>query len=145
MATATLSPARAFVRLSFAGVKRARSLFRSAGISEEYADWAGRASICARCPLAVSAGPCGKLHCGKPLLRQIERDEPTQGCGCPVAAKAKDPAEHCPRTPRFLASSKSGAATCDCVWCVAARADAARADAAGTGPKARDGRGGSTV
>ena len=117
---ATLSPARLFVTLSFAGVKRARSVLRQVGATREFAGWGDRAAICAACPLSVAQ--CGKLYCGKPLLRQLDRDEPTQGCGCPVRLKAQDPAEHCPRTARYAASSKGDASACDCVWCVAARA-----------------------
>jgi hypothetical protein len=106
------SPSKLFVRLSQAGFKRARSWFRS-----EDPNWALRAEICSRCPLSVSQ--CGKLYCGKPFLRQIDRHEPTEGCGCPVKLKAKDPDEHCPRNAHYDASSKDEA--CDCVWCVALR------------------------
>ena len=123
---ATLSPARIFVRLSLAGVKRARSTFRGAGAHHD--GWADRAAVCGGCPLSVIV--CGKSYCGKPLLRQLDRDEPTQGCGCPIRLKAQDPAEHCPRTARFAASSRSDAATCDCVWCVAARSRGKGVDAA---------------
>ena len=122
--SATLSPARLFVQLSFAGVKRARSVFRNVGVAREHAGWADRAATCATCPLNVVQ--CGKQYCGKPLLRQLDRDEPTQGCGCPIKLKAKDPAEHCPRTSRYAASSKTDARTCDCVWCVAARQSSSR-------------------
>jgi hypothetical protein len=120
---ATLSPARILVRLSIAGAKRARSALRGAGVGKHHAGWADRAAACARCPLSVVV--CGKSYCGKPLLRQLDRDEPTQGCGCPIRLKAQDPAEHCPRTFRYEPSSKGDAATCDCVWCVAARSAAA--------------------
>lgn len=127
MALATLpSPARLFVRLSVAGTKRARSLFRRA--DAEYAGWADRAATCARCPLNVVR--CGKSYCGKPLLSQLDRDEATQGCGCPIHLKARDPAEHCPRTARFAASSRLDPARCDCLWCAATRGRAiADADA----------------
>lgn len=112
------SPSRAIVRLLRGAVKRSRSLLRRE--ADVHPRWAERAAVCARCPLNV-IDRCGKQYCGKPLLRQIDRDEATQGCGCPIGLKARDPAEHCPRTARFAASSKASPEACDCLWCVAGR------------------------
>lgn len=123
-----MSASRALVQIAFAGVKRAKAVFRSTGATPMAANWSDRAALCASCPLSMTQ--CGKLYCGKPFLRQIERIEHEQGCGCPVKLKAQDPAEHCPRTGRFEPSSKTDPATCDCVWCVAARAQARLREAA---------------
>ncbi|MFT3789064.1 MAG: hypothetical protein QM770_23300 [Tepidisphaeraceae bacterium] len=112
-----LSPTRFALKLVSAGVKRAESLFRSIGVGHEHPQWQARAEICSRCPLVVVK--CGKSYCGRPFLNQVERDEPTEGCGCPVLAKAKDPREHCPRDLHFDASSKTE--DCDCMWCTTLR------------------------
>ena len=117
--SATLSPTRLLLRLSQAGVKRAQSVFRNVGIGREHPHWQARAEICARCPMCVVERH--RAYCGKPFLKQIERDEATQGCGCPVIDKAKDPQEHCPRDLQFNASSHNDAHTCDCAWCVGLR------------------------
>lgn len=90
-------------------------------VAANHPEWMARAEICQRCPLVHVQ--CGKSYCGKPLLRHIDRDEPVDGCGCPVNAKAKDPAEHCPRNAHYEASIKTDASTCDCTWCVALRAN----------------------
>jgi hypothetical protein len=116
---ATYSVAHFVVRLTIAGLKRAKSAVRGVGIGASSPDSHLRAATCAACLLSVRQ--CGKLYCGKPLLRQLERDEATEGCGCPIALKAADPAEHCPRTDRFAASTKADATTCDCLWCAAGR------------------------
>jgi hypothetical protein len=118
--SATMSPTRLIYRLSQAGFKRMGSVFRDIGVGREHPHWQERAEICTRCPMCVTE----KRHayCGKPFLKKIDRDEATEGCGCPILAKAKDPAEHCPRNRTFEASSKTHADTCDCVWCVALRA-----------------------
>ena len=115
------SPSRVLLTLSRAGVKRARSWLRTA--DAVHPAWQSRAEVCQRCPLCVVQ--CGKSYCGKPLLRQIDRHEPTDGCGCPVNAKAHDPNEHCPRNRSWDASSKGE--DCDCVWCVALREKAGQA------------------
>lgn len=81
----------------------------------EQVNWVHRATICERCPLRVVENKIS--YCGKPLLKQIDRDLTTEGCGCPVRAKAQDPAEHCPITPRHLPSQQAGSA-CTCKWCV---------------------------
>ena len=111
------SPSRILLTLSRAGVKRARSWLRAA--DAVHPEWQARAELCQRCPLVVVQ--CGKSYCGKPLLRQLERHEPTDGCGCPVSLKARDPKEHCPRNRSWEASSKDE--QCDCVWCVSLRQD----------------------
>lgn len=111
------SPSKIFVTLSIAGMKRARSWLRAA--DAVHPEWQARAELCQRCPLCVVQ--CGKSYCGKPLLRQLDRHVPTDGCGCPVNAKAKDPAEHCPRNAAWETSSKTTGASCDCTWCVALR------------------------
>jgi hypothetical protein len=114
---AIVSPTRVFVRLVQASLKASSAIVRSAGVGAVASDWPARAEACARCPLVYVQ--CGKSYCGKPFLKQIEREEHVEGCGCPVLAKAKDPAEHCPRNARFQPSSKS--ANCDCVWCATSK------------------------
>ncbi len=114
-----MSPTRLVYRLSQAGVKRLGSIFRGIGVGSEHPDWQARAEICSRCPLCVTE----KRHafCGKPFLSKINREEATEGCGCPVLEKAKDPAEHCPRNRVFDPSTKAHADLCDCTWCVGLR------------------------
>lgn len=113
-----LSPSRVVIKLAQAGVKRTASLFRSVG-GRDYEGWTERAKVCARCPMVVVQ--CGKSYCGRPFLSQIARDEPTEGCGCPIAPKAKDPHEHCPRDEHFSARSSDDAGRCNCLWCRATR------------------------
>lgn len=113
----SISPSRLLVRLSQAGVKRLRSVFRDVGVGSVHPHWQARAEICATCPLCVVDRK--HTYCGKPLLRQVERDEATEGCGCPILAKARDPAEHCPRNRLFGPSTKDE--RCDCMWCVGLR------------------------
>ena len=55
-------------------------------------------------------------YCGKPFLSQIERDEASEGCGCPTIAKAKNPEEHCPVDLSFSPATKADGA-CTCKWC----------------------------
>src|SRR3569623_285529 len=102
-----------FKTLSRAAAKCAAAKLRDAGALRADVDWLRRVEICERCPVRVLH--CGVSYCGKPLLQQIDRD-PTQGCGCPVRAKAQSPAEHCPLT-RSLAASDS--TICNCKWCAA--------------------------
>lgn len=59
---------------------------------------------------------CGTSYCGKPFLRQIERDQATDGCGCPTRKKAKDPAEHCPITRLGVLATRRETG-CNCKWC----------------------------
>lgn len=104
--------------LLHAGVKKLRSLVRSVGGVPTYPGWQARAEICARCPVAVTIK--GHLYCGRPLLSDLHR-RPEEGCGCPILAKAKDPAEHCPVSPQLLAASQgaSPSSPCACKWCSA--------------------------
>lgn len=113
----TLSPSHLLIQLTRAGVKKLGSAIRGVGMLREHPDWQARAEICTRCPLGVVENR--RAYCGKPFLSKIEREEATEGCGCPIYDKAKDPAEHCPRNRLFEASTKSG--ECDCTWCVALR------------------------
>ncbi len=103
-----------FAALSKAAAKSAAAKFRAIGIGQQRVDWAARATVCERCPLRVVEKKVS--YCGKPFLQQIERDETLDGCGCPVRAKAQDPAEHCPVTPRHLPAKHVGGA-CTCKWC----------------------------
>ncbi|HQY89681.1 MAG TPA: hypothetical protein PK402_13595 [Tepidisphaeraceae bacterium] len=114
-----LSPTRLVLKVLLGGTKKASSVFRSVGVGANHPQWEARAEICQRCPLLHVK--CGKTYCGRPFLQQIEREEATEGCGCPVNAKAKDPTEHCPRNAQWEASSKTQAGSCDCVWCVSLR------------------------
>jgi hypothetical protein len=111
------SPSKIFVTLGVAGIKRAKAWLRAA--DAVHPEWETRAEICQRCPLVVVQ--CRKSYCGKPLLRHLDRDEATDGCGCPVNLKARDPGEHCPRNVAWEASSKTDALTCDCTWCASLR------------------------
>lgn len=104
---------RTALRVVGAGGRAASAVARERGVGRVHPLWVQRASVCQTCPLCVVK--CGKSYCGKPFLNQIERDEPTEGCGCPVVPKAKDPTEHCPRNAHFEPSSKSE--SCDCIWC----------------------------
>ena len=115
------SPSKLLITLARAAGKAATSRFRGAGWTPEYDQWAVRASICERCPLQVVK--CGKSYCGQPLLRRIVRDPAIDGCGCPTIAKAKDPTEHCPITPRHepTAMKSEHRIGCDCKWCDATR------------------------
>lgn len=104
--------------LSSAALKKTAAIFRSLGAAAQYPDWQGRTEVCARCPIAQREGR--QVYCGKPLLHQIER-RAEMGCGCPVVAKAQDPAEHCPVTEQLVEAV--GREPCGCKWCVAARAE----------------------
>jgi hypothetical protein len=77
-------------------------------------DWAQRASACERCPMRTVSS--GISYCGKPFLRQIDRDPVSEGCGCPTADKAKSPAEHCPVDARHQLAVQVGD-YCSCKWC----------------------------
>ena len=103
-----------FATLSRAAAKAAAARLRSLGVLPTRVDWTARAAACERCPLRVVE--CGRSYCGKPFLRQVDRDPAVDGCGCPTHAKAKDPAEHCPLNSRNQkASADEG--VCDCKWC----------------------------
>ncbi len=103
-----------FATLSRAAAKSASSRLRRMGLLTERVDWAARAEVCERCPLRVIHKKIS--YCGRPFLQQVDRDPTVDGCGCPVRAKAMDPAEHCPLTPRHLLATTHGD-TCDCKWC----------------------------
>ncbi len=103
-----------FAALSMAAAKSAAAKFRAMGVGKEHVDWAARAVICERCPLRVVERNVS--YCGKPFLKKIDRDETLDGCGCPVRAKAKDPDEHCPITPRHLPATQDSK-RCNCKWC----------------------------
>jgi hypothetical protein len=75
----------------------------------------GRLSICRECHLCTLTE--GKAYCGNPLMRQLIRDGQTQGCGCPIAAKAADPGEHCPVTVGPAVANTESAPGCGCKWC----------------------------
>lgn len=105
----------AWATLSRAAAKKAASVFRAFGTTPTHPRWQARAEICARCPVAHSEGR--GLYCGKPLLQQLQR-APHEGCGCPVSAKAKDPAEHCP-VDRVLSARSGEGPACNCKWCTA--------------------------
>ncbi len=107
-----------FAALSRAAAKSASSRLRSMGVLPVRVDWAARATVCERCPLRVVS--TGVSYCGTPFLQHVDRDAALDGCGCPTVAKAKDPKEHCPMTPRHGAA-QSGNGACDCKWCVARR------------------------
>jgi hypothetical protein len=102
----------AFAVLSRAAAKSASARLRNLGVLKVSNDWRRRLNTCAGCDLytVVNRVP----HCGKPLLRQILRS-PDQGCGCPVEAKARRTAEHCPISATKTPRQQSGA--CDCKWC----------------------------
>lgn len=114
------SPSKLLLRLSQAGVKRAASVFRSVGVGSIHPQWQARVDLCATCPLLVVSDR--KTFCGRPLLRQIQRDEATEGCGCPIMLKAKDPTEHCPRDRVYMPATQTDADTCTCTWCTGLRA-----------------------
>jgi hypothetical protein len=92
---------------------------RSMGLLPTRVNWVARATMCESCPLRRVHK--GLSYCGQPFLDKIDRDPVLDGCGCPTRAKAQDPAEHCPITLRYVASTTAGD-TCDCKWCVAANA-----------------------
>jgi hypothetical protein len=110
-----------FATLSRAAAKHASSRLRQMGLLQEQADWVTRASICERCPLRVIHKKAS--YCGRPFLQQVERDPTVDGCGCPIRAKAADPAEHCPLTPRHLPAALADG-RCNCKWCSASPAQA---------------------
>jgi len=116
MSALASSPSRVVLRISLAGVKWAKGRLRSAGVGDVHPEWQARAEACQRCPLVV-VDRCGRSYCGRPFLRKVDRDEPTEGCGCPVLAKARDPREHCPRDARFNAPARDEHGNCSCVWC----------------------------
>lgn len=104
-----------FAALSKAAAKSAAARLRRTGVLRVFAGWERRTTVCAGCPLRTIIGNAS--YCGRPFLRQVTR-RPTDGCGCPVADKAKAADEHCPLNADGRASRRDGAA-CDCRWCAA--------------------------
>jgi hypothetical protein len=103
-----------FAAMSRAAAKAAGSRLRHLGLLREAVDWSAKATICESCPMRRVVG--GISYCGKPFLRQIERDHAEEGCGCPTREKARSPGEHCPldwnnRAARFEPEG------CNCKWC----------------------------
>lgn len=108
----TLSPV--FKALSRGAAKYASAKLRSAKLLPTSADWLQRTAVCARCPLYTLHD--GRAHCGKPLLQQPVR-QADEGCGCPIAAKARSPEEHCPLTIHHNPATPKRTGECDCKWC----------------------------
>jgi len=106
----------AIASLSRAAAKSAKAKIRSIGALQTHENWPARAATCERCPLRVIHN--GTSHCGTPYLNKPFRT-PTDGCGCPTIAKAKDPSEHCPLTVTHTPATKL-AGQCTCKWCAAA-------------------------
>lgn len=117
MAVAISSPTRIVVRLVHASVNALRAKARDLGAGGVHPQWPARMEMCERCPMRVVQ--CGKSYCGKPFLQLIEREEHTDGCGCPTREKARDPSEHCPRDTHFE-PARTSKTSCNCVWCTAA-------------------------
>lgn len=103
-----------FKSLSRAAAKAAGARMRALGGLRVHPDWQRRAEMCEQCPLRMIVK--GRTYCGSPFLRKIDRDPAVDGCGCPTVAKARDPHEHCPLTPRFTPATTHGS-DCDCRWC----------------------------
>ena len=102
-----------FKTLSQAAAKAAGDRLRRVGALRTADQWSARAIVCEQCPVRHLRG--GVTYCGRPLLTQITRS-PRDGCGCPVAAKAKDPSEHCPLDARHQPARVRGI-LCNCKWC----------------------------
>lgn len=103
-----------FAALSRAAAKAAGARLRRLGILPQAGDWAARAGACERCPMRTVY--VGVTYCGRPLLHQVARDPSAEGCGCPTAAKAKRPGEHCP-LDRHNRPAVTSALGCTCKWC----------------------------
>ena len=103
-----------FAALSRAAAKCAAGRLRRMGLLPQAIDWAGRAAVCEACPLRTIHR--GESYCGRPFLRQLDRDPAEEGCGCPTRAKAKSPGEHCPLDPAHRPATRDGS-RCTCKWC----------------------------
>ena len=104
--------------MSRAAVAAGRARLRDAGLLPVATDPRPRLAACAACPLRTLAD--GVAYCGRPLWQRdvlAGRREP--GCGCPLADKARDPAEHCPLAAEGLPVSGE---RCTCRWCAAVAA-----------------------
>jgi hypothetical protein len=106
-----------FRALSRAAAKNAAARLRNFGLKPLAENWAARATVCERCPLRVVHR--GVSYCGKPFLKQVERDLTLEGCGCPTREKAQSPEEHCPIDPRHQPAQQSDH-SCTCKWCTQA-------------------------
>ncbi len=100
--------------LSQAAAKSAAARFRSIGGLRTESTWSVRAALCESCPIRHVSN--GVTYCGKPFLEQIERHDPSEGCGCPTRDKAKTPGEHCPLDARHRPAIRL-AGHCTCKWC----------------------------
>jgi hypothetical protein len=103
-----------FAALSRAAAKSAASRLRRLGVLPEAVKWSHRAAVCEACPLRTIHA--GVSYCGRPLLRQIDRDPAQDGCGCPTRAKAKAPDEHCPIDSANRPAARTNG-PCTCKWC----------------------------
>jgi hypothetical protein len=95
-------------------LRRTAASLRQVGLGKEHPHWRSRLALCQVCPILHTQ--CGRAYCGKPLLNKPYRDEATEGCGCPITLKSKDPAEHCPRDKHWAATTARDG-KCTCVWC----------------------------
>jgi hypothetical protein len=107
---------RMAVALANAVAKAAGAFIRRYGLTSVADGWEVKAAVCERCHLRVVK--CGVSYCGKPFLRQIDRELAVDGCGCPCREKAKTPGEHCPLDGSNLPSLQADGA-CNCKWCTA--------------------------
>jgi len=114
----THCPSSAFKSITRAMAKSAGARLRQLGLLPESVDWTARARVCQSCPLCTVVNK--KLYCGKPFLEMPLRDPGSQGCGCPVVSKARDPGEHCPIDSLHQPAAES---PCNCKWCVKAAAE----------------------
>ena len=103
-----------FAALILAAAKSVAARLRRMGLLGESRDWAARAAARERCPLRTLYH--GVTYCGRPFLHRVGRGASADGCGCPTAAKAKSPAEHCP-LDRHNRPAVTSALGCTCKWC----------------------------
>ena len=110
----TRQRSRGLAAWSRAAAKYAAARARDAGAVAVHPEWRERREACRSCPLHV-LDLAGVGHCGVPMTRRPLADPLAEpGCGCPVADKARDPAETC------HLHVDGDDATCDCPWCRAA-------------------------
>jgi hypothetical protein len=100
--------------ISRAMAKAAAARLRRLGALNVSDQWETRASICETCPLRRVYRNIS--YCGNPYIHEIDRDESTQGCGCPCRDKAKSPNEHCPIDRSHRPAARLDGA-CNCKWC----------------------------
>src|SRR3954454_4367090 len=106
-----------FALLSRAAARSAGARLRNLGVLRSDVNWLARLAVCRTCSLRTMVA--GVPHCGKPLLRQLNRAS-GEGCGCPLEDKAKRPDEHCPLTPAGAIRALENLGACGCKWCAAA-------------------------